>query len=61
VTKRPNKTNERDACSACGALLPTPSDHEDPAEGELEVWQPNPGDPPQWICAPCARRLEGDQ
>jgi len=59
--RRPNKTNERDACCACGALLPTPLDHEHPGEGELLVWQPSPSDPPQWICAKCNARLEADQ
>jgi hypothetical protein len=47
--KRPNG-NETDACCVCGKLLKTPADLDAPGEGELAVWQPNPYDPPQWIC-----------
>lgn len=65
MTKRPNWTNDKDACCACGELLPTPAKdagaHEKPREGELHVWQPNPTDPPQWICAACKDRLEHDE
>jgi len=58
MTRRPNYTNEHDACCSCGKLYPTPKDHEAPAEGELSVWQPDSHDPPQWICAECRGPLE---
>lgn len=59
--KRPNYTNKLDACCCCNKTgLPTPQDHEQPAAGELLVWQPNPGDPPQWICSSCHERLTAE-
>lgn len=61
MTKRPNFANVKDACCACGKLLDTPDDHENPGTSELAVWQPSPLDPPQWICGPCKSRLEADE
>lgn len=59
---RPNYTNSHDSCCCCGSLLPTPKEGKEltPSKGELGVWQPNPGDPPQWICEECHVRLEKD-
>lgn len=61
MTKRPGWQNKIDSCCACGKLHPTPQDHEKPGKGELGVWQPNPTDPPQWICAEDRARLEADE
>lgn len=59
--RRPNHSNKVDACCACGKTgIPTPKDHEKPAVGDLEVWQPQANDIPQWICTPCRKRLEID-
>jgi uncharacterized CHY-type Zn-finger protein len=60
VSKRPNHQNKSDACCSCGHLYPTPADHEKPTKDELHVWQPNPFDPPQWICGKCQGRLVED-
>jgi hypothetical protein len=58
MTTRPNK-NPEDACCACGVVQPTPErgQHDELAEGVLTTWQPNPADPPQWICHKCFIRL----
>jgi len=59
--RRPNHSNAHDACCACSKTgIPTPADHERPGDGELMVWQPDPTDIPQWICAPCHARLSAD-
>ena len=55
--KRPNVDNPHDACCRCGLLFPTPADHLNPREGELHVHQPEPSDPPQWICSSCKKEL----
>jgi len=55
--RRPNK-NAADACCKCGKILPTPANIQDPKDGELEVHQPNATDPPQWMCAECAKGYE---
>jgi len=59
---RPNYANPLDACCRCGVLLPTPAEGKEttPAPGELGLWQPNGGDPPQWICEACHRGLKED-
>lgn len=59
--KRPNWTNDVDACCCCGHHHSTPKDHEKPEGEELTVWQPNPYDPPQWICPECREQLEADE
>jgi len=60
MTKRPNWSNKVDACCCCAKILPTPIDHLLPKNGDLGVWQPNPADPPQWICKTCKVQLELD-
>ena len=61
MTKRPNWINEEEPCCACSSRQKTPKDHEKPGTGELHVWQPNPGDPPQWICLKCKTRFEAEE
>lgn len=57
---RPNHSNPVDACCSCGEVHPTPADETKPKPNELGVWQPNPTDPPQWICSKCGARLLAD-
>lgn len=59
--KRPNWANKSDACCCCGKVTACPADHTKAGVTELRVWQPNPTDPPQWICAECESRLQADE